>query len=110
MNAGLQLWKGEVKQLTESDTDHRVQRWGIAVILAHDVMGQQHGLPRSSTQTNPSDAAKSRGKLANLNKQTKTLRTSVFKDVEKREPSCTVAGNVSWGSRRGKQYGGSSKN
>ena len=45
MNTGLQLWKGEVKQLTESDTDHTVQRWVMAVILAHDVMGQQHGLP-----------------------------------------------------------------
>ena len=39
------LWKGEVKQLTESDTDHMVQRWVIAVILAHDAMGQLHGLP-----------------------------------------------------------------
>ena len=30
--------------------------------------------------------------------------------VEKREPSCTVGGNVSWYSHYGKQYGGSSEN
>ena len=35
--------------------------------------------------------------------------TSVGKDVEKREPSCTVGGNVNWCSHCGKQYGGSSK-
>ena len=29
--------------------------------------------------------------------------------MEKREPSCTVAGNVNWCSHYGKQYGGSSK-
>ena len=27
--------------------------------------------------------------------------------VEKREPSCTVGGNVNWYSHYGKQYGGS---
>ena len=36
--------------------------------------------------------------------------TSVGEDVEKREPSCTVDGNVNWCSHCGKQYGDSSKN
>ena len=30
--------------------------------------------------------------------------------VEKREPSCTVGGNVNWHSHYGEQYGGSLKN
>ena len=34
---------------------------------------------------------------------------SVGKDVEKREPSCTVGRNVNWYSHLEKQYGGSSK-
>ena len=36
--------------------------------------------------------------------------TSVGEDVKKREPSCTVGGNVNWCSHYGKQYRGSSKN
>ena len=32
---------------------------------------------------------------------------SVSKDVEKRGPSCPAGGKVNWGSRCGKQYGGS---
>ena len=32
------------------------------------------------------------------------------KGVEKREPSCTVGGNVNWYSHYGEQYGGSLKN
>ena len=32
------------------------------------------------------------------------------KDKEKREPSCTVGGNVNWYSHYGEQYGGSLKN
>ena len=36
--------------------------------------------------------------------------TNVGKDVEKREPLCTVSGNVYWYSHYGKQYGGSSEN
>ena len=36
--------------------------------------------------------------------------TTVGKDVEKREPLCTLGGNVNWCSHYGKQYGGSSKN
>ena len=36
--------------------------------------------------------------------------TSVFDDLEKREPWCTVSGNVNWYSHSVKQYGGSSKN
>jgi len=36
--------------------------------------------------------------------------TSVREDVEKREPSCTVGGNVNWRSYCGKLYGGSSEN
>ena len=34
---------------------------------------------------------------------------NVGESVEKREPSYTVGGNVSWGSHYGKQYGGSSE-
>ena len=34
----------------------------------------------------------------------------VGKDMEKKEPSCTVGGNANWCSHSGKQYGGSSKN
>ena len=33
--------------------------------------------------------------------------TSVGKDVEKREPLCTVGGNVNWHSHFGKKYGDS---
>lgn len=36
-------------------------------------------------------------------------RTCAGKEVEKREPSCTVGGNVNWCSHYGKQFGGSSK-
>ena len=36
--------------------------------------------------------------------------TSVGKDIEKREPSCTVDRNVNWYSHYGEQYGGSLKN
>ena len=36
--------------------------------------------------------------------------TSTDKDVEKREPFCTVGGNINWCSHHGKQYGDSSKN
>ena len=49
-----------------------------------------------------------------VNKQSKPTKTpqkmaSVGEDVEKREHLCTVGGNVTWCSRCGKQYGGSSK-
>ena len=36
--------------------------------------------------------------------------TSVGEDVEKREPLCTIGGNVNCCSHYGKQYGDSSKN
>ena len=36
--------------------------------------------------------------------------TSVCEDVEKREPLCTLSGDVNWHSHFGKQYGVSSKN
>ena len=36
--------------------------------------------------------------------------TNVGEGVEKREPSCTVRGNVSWCSHCGEQYGGFTKN
>ena len=36
--------------------------------------------------------------------------TNAGKGVEKREPSCTVGGNVNWYSHYGEQYGGASKN
>ena len=35
--------------------------------------------------------------------------TNAGEGVEKREPSCTVGGNVNWCSHYGEQYGGSSK-
>ena len=34
-------------------------------------------------------------------------KTSVSKDVEEREPLCTLVGNVNWYSHHGKQHGGS---
>ena len=41
---------------------------------------------------------------------TKNLQTTnAREDVEKRESSCTVGGNVNWYSHYGKQYGGSLK-
>ena len=40
----------------------------------------------------------------------KTRITSIGKDVEKREHSCTVGGNVNWYIHYGKQYGSSAKN
>ena len=40
----------------------------------------------------------------------KNLQTiNAGEGVEKREPSCTVDGNVNWYSHYGKQYGGSLK-
>ena len=36
--------------------------------------------------------------------------TSAGGGVEKREPSCTVGGNVNWYNYNGKQYGGPSEN
>ena len=36
--------------------------------------------------------------------------TNAGEGVEKREPSCTVGGNVNWYSHYGEQYGGSLKN
>ena len=40
----------------------------------------------------------------------KTRITSIGKDVEKREHSCTVGENVNWYIHYGKQYGSSAKN
>ena len=41
----------------------------------------------------------------------KNLQTiNAGEGVEKREPSCTVGGNVNWHSHYGEQYGGSLKN
>ena len=37
----------------------------------------------------------------------KSTKISAGEGVEKREPSCTVAGNVNWYSHYGEQYGGS---
>ena len=44
--------------------------------------------------------------LASINPQT---TTSITEDVEKKEPLCTVAGNVAWFDHCEKQYGVSSK-
>ena len=41
-------------------------------------------------------------------KYLQTIRTG--EGLEKREPSCTVGGNVNWYSHYGGQYGGSLKN
>ena len=46
-------------------------------------------------------------RVAIINKST---ITSAEKGVEKRKPSYTVGGDVSWCSHYGKQYGGSSEN
>ena len=44
-------------------------------------------------------------------KKTKTQDiTNAGDDIEEREPSYTISGNVSWYNHCGKQYGGSSKN
>jgi len=40
----------------------------------------------------------------------KSTNTSAGEDVEKREPSCTVGGNVNCYNCYGKQYGGTSEN
>ena len=40
----------------------------------------------------------------------RTQITNVGEDVEKRDSSYTIGGNVNWFSHNGKQYGGSSKN
>ena len=42
-------------------------------------------------------------------KITRRETTNVGEDAEKREPSCTVGGNVNWCSHSGKLCGGSSK-
>ena len=39
-----------------------------------------------------------------------TEETSIGKGVEKKEPLCTVGGNINWCSHCGELYGGSSKN
>ena len=44
-----------------------------------------------------------------MGKLTRQETTNVGEDVEKREPSCTVGGNVNWCSHSGKLCGGSSK-
>ena len=36
--------------------------------------------------------------------------TNAGEGVGKKEPSCTVGGNVNWGGHYGEQYGGSLKN
>ena len=36
--------------------------------------------------------------------------TNAGEGVEKREPSCTIGGNVNWYNHYGKQYGGTSEN
>ena len=38
-----------------------------------------------------------------------TKSTNTGEDVEKRDPSCTVGGNVNWYSHYGEHYGGSLK-
>ena len=45
-------------------------------------------------------------RMANIKK---SKITNVGEDVEKREPLCTVGGDVNWFSHYGKQHGGFSK-
>ena len=45
-----------------------------------------------------------------LNKMKNSQITNAGEGVEKREPSYTVGGNVSWYSHYGEQYGGPSEN
>ena len=40
----------------------------------------------------------------------KSTNDNAGEDVEKREPSCSVGGNVNWYNHYGEQYGGSLKN
>ena len=40
---------------------------------------------------------------------TRQAITNAGEDVEKREPLCTIGGNVNWCSYYGKQYGDSSR-
>ena len=40
----------------------------------------------------------------------KSTNNNAGEGVEKREPSCTVGGNVNWYSHYGEQYGGFYKN
>ena len=40
----------------------------------------------------------------------KTRNQCVRKDLDKKETSYTIGGNVNWYSQNGKQYGGTSKN
>ena len=50
------------------------------------------------------------GNLGSIHsRQTTNQQTIISKDVEKREPLCTV-GVFSWGSHCGEHYGGSSEN
>ena len=49
-------------------------------------------------------------KKENQNHNEISPHTSVGKDMEKREPLCTVNENVNWCNHCGKEYGGSSKN
>ena len=49
--------------------------------------------------------------IGNLISGSKNLQTkNTGEDVEKKEPSYTVGGNVNWYSHYGEQYGGSFKN
>ena len=47
-------------------------------------------------------------RMAIIKKNLQTINAG--EGVEKREPSCTVGGNVNWYSHYGEQYGGSLKN
>ena len=70
-------------------------------------VSQPHARPSASSEnpTSP-DFAATEGTEASENLQT----TNAGEGVEKREPSCTVGGNVNWYSHYGEQYGGSLKN
>ena len=45
-----------------------------------------------------------------IKKKKKLEIASVSEGMEKRDPLCTVGGNVNWYGHYGKEYGGSSKN
>ena len=49
-------------------------------------------------------------RMSVIKKKKKIEIASVSEGMEKRDPLCTVGGNVNWYGHYGKEYGGSSKN
>ena len=71
---------------------------------------RSRGIQKVAQQYQTSRKCKSKPKRGyHLTPVTTTYYLSVGKDVEKKEPSCTVDGNVNWCSPYGKRHEGSSK-